>query len=417
MTRGRTAASCTRCFGAIWKGDAEMIAPLIWLVAAPPILALSVFVAEMLLGTARARRRSFPATMPSTVLLIPAHNEAATIGATLQQLEPLLSDRISLLVVADNCTDETAQIARAAGHRVVERADETQRGKGYALSFGRDCLKSDPPGCVIVFDADCETDAESIADLARACIGANSVMQARYVLHSDKAASPKVQISNFAFWVKNVVRQRGLKRLGGGAVLVGTGMAFPWKIFKDMPLATANIVEDLALGIHLTQAGRAPAYLEQALVSSAAASESATLGQRTRWEHGFLGMAKSHALPALGQGIARGNRTLFQLGLHLLVPPLAFLILCSLAVLVLLGGLALLTGYWLPAITLALCVAAAAAMVILNWAIEGHRWLSFGAMLRLPFYFIWKIPVYLRFAKGDVAGWTRTERPTNRAEP
>lgn len=387
-----------------------------WLLAIPPIVALLIFTGEALLGTLRLKPVAVSGPLPSTCILIPAHNEASIILGTLERLRPLLSDSIRLLVVADNCSDDTARLVRQAGHAVIERSDPDKRGKGYALAFGRDNLRSSPPDCVIVFDADCETDTESIATLAKYCVGSQSVVQARYILSPDRNASAKVQISNFAFWFKNVVRQRGAARLGGAAVLTGTGMAFPWNKFEHAPLATANIVEDLTLGLYFTQIGEAPLYLEQATVVSAAASEAATLEQRSRWEHGFLATAKSHGLDAIFNGTTQRNRKLFQLGLHLLVPPLAFLLLASIAILLLLGAVGLLTAYWFAFAALAVAIAAATSLVFVNWLLEGRAWLSLGALLRLPFYLIWKLPVYLGFAKGHDVGWTRTERVGDGAE-
>jgi cellulose synthase/poly-beta-1,6-N-acetylglucosamine synthase-like glycosyltransferase len=382
----------------------------VWLLAVPPIFVLLIFTAEALLGTLRLKPVAVSGPLPSTCILIPAHNEASIILDTLERLRPLLSNDIRLLVVADNCSDETARLVRQAGHPVIERLDPDKRGKGYALAFGREHLRSSPPDCVIVFDADCETDIVSIAALAKYCVGTQSVVQARYILSPDCDASAKVQISNFAFWFKNVVRQRGASRLGGAAVLTGTGMAFPWLKFEQAPLATANIVEDLALGLYFTQIKDAPVYLEKATVVSAAASEAATLEQRSRWEHGFLSTAKSHGLRAIFEGFTQPNRKLFQLGLHLLVPPLALLLLASIAILLLLAAIGLLTGYWFAFAALAVTIAAALSLVLVNWMIEGRAWLSLGALLRLPLYLFWKLPVYLGFARGRDVGWTRTAR-------
>lgn len=388
----------------------------VWMLAIPPIFALGIFTVEALLGTTRLKPVAMRGPLPSVCILIPAHNEAAIIAATLERLRPMLLDGIRLLVVADNCSDETAQLVRRAGHAVVERVDPDRRGKGYALAFGRDHLQAAPPDCVIVFDADCETDALSIAMLAQHCVGRQKIVQSRYVLSADRKAPPKIQISNFAFWFKNVVRQRGATRLGGAAVLTGTGMAFPWSKFEHAPLASPNIVEDLALGLYFTQIGEAPIYLEQATVVSAAAGEAATLAQRSRWEHGFLATAKSHGLRAVLDGLTQPNRKLFQLGLHLLVPPLAFLLLASISVLLVLGTIGLLTGYWLAFATLAAVVAAAMSLVFVNWLIEGRTWLSCGSLLRIPLYLVWKVPVYLGFARGHQVGWTRTERVGDGAE-
>lgn len=387
-----------------------MIAALSWLITIPVISALSIFIAEIIFGAFRLKTKKFPGLIPSTTILVPAHNEADAIKKTLTLLAPALSDKVRVLVVADNCTDDTARLVRQAGYDVVERADANRRGKGYALAFGRDYLRAAPPECVIVFDADCQSDVESIEVLAKCCVFEHAVVQASDILKPDRSASPKVQISSFAFWIKNVVRQRGAHRFGSAAVLMGTGMAFPWEVFESAPLATANIVEDLSLGLYLTRNGHPPIFLEQSRIVSAAASETATLQQRTRWEHGFLNTAKSYSILAIRDGIKGRNRKLLQLGLHLLVPPMALLLLFGFTILFILGAAIAVTEYW-PAFTaLAICLAAACSLVFLNWLIEGRRWLSLAAMLRIPLYIAWKVPVYLRFIKGDIAEWTRTER-------
>jgi len=393
-----------------------MLVLLCWLIAIPPVVALTIFSLETLFGTSPLKAIACSGRMPTTRILIPAHNEAGTIEATLDRLASIVSDQVRLLVVADNCSDATAMLVRQAGHDVIERTDADKKGKGYALAFGRDHLCASPPECVIVFDADCESDAASIAALVKRCVNDHAVVQSRYILIPDRTAAPKVQISNFAFWIKNVVRQRGAFRLRGAAVLTGTGMAFPWRIFDAAPLATANIVEDLALGIYLTQIGEAPVYLEQSTVTSAAASETATLAQRARWEHGFLATAKSHGLFAIWNGVRSRNRKLVQLGFHLLVPPLALLLFASFATLVFLGASTLMTGYWPAFLALAMSTGVAIALVFVNWLIEGRYWLSPAALVRLPLYLLWKIPMYLRFAKGDTPGWTRTARPNDAEE-
>lgn len=381
-----------------------------WLIAIPPFVMLAIFSIEALLGTSRLKRISISGPTPSTCILIPAHNEAGIIEATLERLKPIMSDAVRLVVVADNCSDDTADLVRKAGFAVIERTDLERRGKGYALAFGRDSLRSAPPDCVIIFDADCASDAGSISALATYCVARKLVAQARYIMVADRTASPKVQISNFAFWFKNVVRQRGSARLGGAAVLTGTGMAFPWTIIETAPLATANIVEDLALGLYLTQAGNAPVFVEAATVVSAAASESATLEQRSRWEHGFLATARAHGFGAIRDGLVEQNRKLLLLGTHLLVPPLSFLLLVSIAALIVSGILMLMTGYWHAFALLAVAVGSAMSLIFANWLIEGRAWLGFGALLRMPLYLVWKLPVYFRFVRGQRAEWTRTER-------
>src|SRR5262249_21997555 len=75
-------------------------------------------------------------TAESIVVLIPAHDEAKVLSRTLAGVLPELAAGDRVLVVADNCTDDTAAIARAAGAEVLERDDPRHRGKGFALDAG-----------------------------------------------------------------------------------------------------------------------------------------------------------------------------------------------------------------------------------------------------------------------------------------
>jgi hypothetical protein len=59
---------------------------------------------------------------------------------------------------------------------------------------------------------------------------------------------------------------------------------------------------------------------------------------------------------------------------------------------------------------LAIGLAVASMSVLINWIVAGHRWLGLQALLRLPLYLLWKIPIYLRIVKGEEIVWTRTER-------
>lgn len=381
-----------------------------WALAGLVSLPLVFFAIEAGLGIVATRPLPFAGQVPRTCILIPAHNEAEIITDTLAHLAAIIPSGTRLLVVADNCSDETADLARRQGIDVLERHDVVQRGKGYALDFGRTHLAYAPPDCVIVFDADCRSDAQSIAHLATACLTTGQALQARYTFDTDTGLSPKVQISNFALWIKNVVRQRGSARLGGAAILTGTGMAFPWRVFEKLPLATGSIVEDLALSVHLTRTGDAPVYFEQATVLSAAAHEGATLEQRSRWEHGFLGVAKTHGFAALAHGIANLQWRPVILGLHLMVPPLALLLSLATASALMVCGIGWVTGGFTPFFVVIAALSALLLVILINWMIEGRAWLSARALIYVPFYVIWKLPLYGKFLMGKTATWVRTQR-------
>src|SRR5690554_4293994 len=91
-------------------------------------------------------------------IVIPAHNEEKVISKTIYSLCSLIYPKtlFDVIVVADNCTDNTAKIARKLGATVLERTDAEKQGKGYALRWAFDkILASDqPPDSIIVVDAD-----------------------------------------------------------------------------------------------------------------------------------------------------------------------------------------------------------------------------------------------------------------------
>src|SRR5439155_18560878 len=132
------------------------------------------------------------------------------------------------------------------------------------------------------------------------------------------------RLSAWAFRTKNVVRPRGLRRFGLPCLLTGSGMAFPWRLLRDAPLASGHIVEDMRLGIDLAIAGHPPVFEPFAEIGGELPSgRTAARGQRTRWEHGHLGTMLTQ-VPRLAREAVRQRRAdLAGLALELGVPPLS----------------------------------------------------------------------------------------------
>lgn len=385
---------------------------LAWILAVPTTAILGVFVAEMFTGIVPGRKTTAlaPERSVDLAVIMPAHNEAMLIVRTLEALADVLPPNTRVVVVADNCTDDTARLARIQDAIVIERNDADRRGKGFALAFARDALAAAPPDAIVIVDADCIPAAGSLATLAAATLQEDRPVQAVYLLRNAPDAPPMVQISSFAFLVKNLIRQRGSARIADVGVLGGTGMAMPWHLFAEAPLASDDIVEDLSLGIWATRRGNPPRLLEAARVESEAAARGDTLGQRARWEHGFLQTARTQAMPLIVEGIRRRNGALFWLGMHLCVPPLAFLIAATAG---LVAVLAVLTLFGAPLAPLAILIAMgslAGLGIVLAWAKEGRDVLSAGALLQAPLYVLWKLPIYLKLLTGHRSGWERTRR-------
>lgn len=382
---------------------------LAWLFALPPLVSLTIFTLEALAGLKPLPPLPGGREMPRLAILIPAHNEETAISLTVELLLREAPAGTRIVVVADNCTDATVARATEAGADVAERTDPFHRGKGFALAYGRDRLAVDPPEVVVIIDADCAFVSGGLAALARAA-AAGTPAQAVNLLTPDRTVPPLVQISSFALLVKNLIRGRATSRIGGVALLTGTGMAFPWAVFAKAPLATGDLVEDLGLGLTLVREGLRPRLVEQAQVRSRPAPQQDALTQRKRWEHGFLATALRTAPLLIIEGVKRRSRAELALGAHLLVPPLALLFALSGLSFTAVAGLGLVTGDWFPAIALLAAILAAGGATLLAWLREGRAWLKPAALLSAPVYVLWKLPLYARFLIAPETRWVRTRR-------
>lgn len=347
---------------------------------------------------------------PTAVIIMPAHDEAAIIGHSLASLASELAPDMRLLVVADNCEDDTVLIARGAGVEVIERSDPSRRGKGFALAFARDHLHLAPPDAIVVIDADCSTDRASLTSLVSFAVTNGRPVQAVNLLKPDLNAEPMVQVSNFAFLIKNLVRQAGLARLSGHVHLTGTGMAFPWALFAAAPLATADVVEDLGLGLDFSASGTPPLFARNASVWSGASSSEGTLKQRTRWEGGFISTSLRRGPKMVLRAIRDFDIRLLWAALSLMIPPLALLTAFNVITIIVSLPLVALGASAIPATVQILIGAAAAATILTVWRKFGKPFLSHKAAAQLPLYVLWKVPLYFRLLKRPNVSWLRTGR-------
>ena len=348
-------------------------------------------------------------------VLMPAHNESGMIAPALRSILPQLSHADRLLVVADNCSDDTAAIAAAEGAEVIERSDVVHRGKGYALDFGVRHLESDAPDIVLIVDADCQVSQGAIDRLARLCAKTARPVQAVYFMHAARDAGPAMRIAEFAWLVKNHVRPRGLLRLGLPCQLMGSGMAFPWSSIKTATLATGHIVEDLKLGLDLARAGAPPLFCPEALVSSNFPTSAPGIqAQRTRWEHGHLSVILSEAPRMLLESLKSWDANLFSMAIDLCVPPIALLVLVVGALWTVSAVYYFLTQAILPVAATTIAAVLLAGSVLLSWAAYGRQTLSFGDLVLGFLYPLRKISLYFRFMFARQMEWVRSKRDGDR---
>jgi hypothetical protein len=394
----------------------HVIGTLLALACLPVAVAVLVFTAQVV-AACLAAGRSIGATQaaaanarPRVTVLTPAHDEAAGIGAMLAALQLELRPGDRVLVVADNCTDETAAIARAAGAVVKERFDATLRGKSFALDFGVDAMRADPPEIVVVLDADCRLAPGSLDALASGVANEDRPMQALYLMFAAPGSGLPRRFAEFAWRVRNWVRPAGAHHMGLPCQLMGTGMAFTWPMIAQARLATGALAEDMQLGIDLAMAGKPPMFCEKARVTSDFPEASVAItSQRTRWEHGHLETILHEMPRAVARAVAGADVRLLGLALDLCVPPLALLaaLLLGLDAVGVVAWALGATGA--AAFSVGLTVVFAVA-VMLAWAIRGRDLVRFTELLSVPIYIAAKVPIYVRFLFRRQKQWVRTDR-------
>lgn len=347
----------------------------------------------------------------SVTVLIPAHNEETVIGDTLANLMPQLKPTDNIIVIADNCCDRTSEVVKEKGVKVIERQNENLRGKGYALDFGLNHLKDNPPDVVIFVDADCLLEPNSIQSLTEDAIAFKQPVQGLYLMETPIPPSPKDQISAFAFKVKNLVRPLGLYNLNQPCLLTGTGMAFSWDMINQVNLASGEIVEDMKLGLDLAIASNAPRFCPSAKITGRLPQkQEAATTQRTRWEHGHLQTAINYVPLLIKEAIKQKRLDLWILALDLAIPPLSLFVSLSIGFTLICLLLAIFGETVLPFLLSAIASSLIFISIAIAWSKFGREELSLIDLLKIPLYILWKIPLYFKFLRKRESQWIRTER-------
>lgn len=379
-------------------------------VMAVPVLFLIIQIGAALTGVRRpALVASSPC--PSIAVVMPAHNEEAIIGQPISSVLSQLPPGGRLLVVADNCTDGTAEVALRMGAEVTVRRDKGRIGKGYALDHGVRVVSANPPQVAVFIDADCEVAPGSLETLAKFSARTGRPAQARYSMLAAPSAGPVDKVSQLAWITKTLVRPLGSARLGMPCQLMGTGMALPWEMIGAIDFATGHIAEDQKFGAELALIGKAPLFCPQAeVLSRLPQGEAGKHSQRTRWEHGHLAIIGEFLLPLSGYALSRRSFHLLAFALDMCVPPLSLIALS----LVLLEGATL--SWWLMTGSLSPVVAAStllfcfAASIVAAWWRFGQGAISLRELTAVPVYCLQRIPSLIRFFINRQTRWVRTER-------
>lgn len=353
------------------------------------------------------------ASRPRTTILIPAHNEAEQIVNVIQVLQTQLTEQDQVIVIADNCHDDTAELARSTKVKVLEREHKTDRGKGYALDYAIKYMFKNNinPEVLVILDGDCIVKPDTIKNITSKAIATGRPVQATYLMEQPDNPSLKDRVSMFSIKVKNQVRLLGLNRLGWHSLLTGSGMAFPWSLINDVSLAGSKTTDDMQLTVDLALAGSTPVFCENALVIGRLMKDQDAQSQRSRWEHGHLEMIGVEVPRLLKAFIKTKNWAALGLALDILIPPLSLLVMTWMASMI---------GFWLvalgtavssfPAVIVTIAGGLLLTGVLLAWIKFGRADLPLKNLIAIPFYILGKIPIYLNFLVKPQSRWLKTER-------
>lgn len=416
------------------------IAGIITLLIAVPICIGSGYLLFILISAATAPKRkgsSTARTSPlSATVVIPAHNEEDVILATLQSLAAV-QPPLPVVVIADNCTDRTAQLARDAGATVIERQNKDERGKGFALAYAFDLLmnESRSGGAIwgsgadayIVVDADTQVQPDFAVRLLAELPDDPAVpaaVQGRYGVMNGSDGW-RAALMSAAFDLVNHVRLLAIDHAGGCLGLKGNGMAFTRGCLAQYPMTGRSVTEDLDYAMDLMQHGGIRVqYAPHAFVcAQMPVTGEQARSQRQRWEGGRYRVVRSRAPQLLKAVVKTGDLRFIGAMFELLQPPLAEQVagcigICSLALLCsMLGspfaGLALIAaGFSVVSILM---------YVFLGLGLAGAKKETFKALAFAPIYIVWKLVLYAigivsgrRTGKADTGGadaeWVRTSR-------
>lgn len=382
------------------------------------LLALPVLMASGYLAALAvlARRAAPPAAVPPRLrvdVVVPAHDEEATIAVTVGSLRRLAypPPLYRVLVVADNCSDRTAEIAAQVGARVLVRRDAARRGKGHALAYAFEHVLADGfADAVVVVDADSVADPNLLSAFgARFAAGARAV-QARYGV-LNPASSWRTRLMELALGLFHVERSLARERLGLSCGLRGNGMGFTCELLRRVPHRAASIVEDVEYGIALGRAGERVHYVPEARVLGAMpASGAAARSQRRRWESGRLALALAKLPELLALAMKRRDPVLADLALELMVPPFSYLVAAGVAGTTW-GGLALAygAGGWPAGLLWTASDACLLLYAVRGWALSGVGMRGILDLAWAPVYVLWKASLLFERARPE-AEWVRTSR-------
>ena len=271
--------------------------------------------------------------------IIPAHNEEAVVGNLVESLkaQDYPKDKFDIYVIADNCTDDTAKVAKEAGAIVLKRFDEEKKTKGYALNwFLKQKIEENADyDAFCVFDADNIVDKNFIKNMNKKLCQGEEVVQGYRDIKNPKDSWIASGYAIF-YWMMHRFYHLARYNLGLSALLNGTGFMVKFDLVKPNGWQTITLTEDIEFSLMNIIDGRKVGWSTDAIVyDEQPITFSQSWSQRSRWTVGHLQCMK-HYTGDLAKGVVN-NKTLmnfdgllYMFGIPMMVITLLLLVINSL---------------------------------------------------------------------------------------
>lgn len=242
------------------------------------------------------------------LVIIPAHDEELLLPRLLASIQKQYysQELIRTIVVADNCTDNTAEVARQHGATVLERFQLKNKGKGYAIKWALEMGNIDQYDAVLIVDADCIMNPTTLKCL-------DAVMEGKQIIQCHISVSNPddswfTRLLDVSRTIENEIYFPTKQRLGLSTHLVGTGMCFTTKTLMKYGWDSFTVGEDWEYYVKLLLQGETIGFAYDAKVYQIESSSlKQATSQRMRWSSGRFAIAWKYGFRLLARGIVERN--------------------------------------------------------------------------------------------------------------
>ena len=300
------------------------------------IITNAVFVLSMyyliisLFGIIRRKHKEKVVPQKSFALIVAAHNEESVIKEVVNSLYNLdyPKDLYDVFVIADNCTDNTADVAEKAGANVYRRYDKNKRGKGFALEwmFNKIFKMDKKYDAVAIFDADNLVAKDFLNEMNRELLKGYKVVQG-YLDSKNPFDTWITACYSASFWTSNRMIQLARNKLGLSNQLGGTGFCVEVEILKELGWGATCLTEDLEFTCKLVLNGYKVGWAHEAVIyDEKPLTLAQSWNQRKRWMQGFADVSSRYFFKLMKRAFTKFDFVAFDCALYSIQPIMNILI-------------------------------------------------------------------------------------------